>query len=486
MPNSFILFPALLCFIFLPACSSRMEELTEKARRGDPQAQYELGICYQHGTDVPLDGFKAEEWLRRAAEQNHAEAQYELGLNADQRGNSEDALKWYRKAAEQKYAPAINDLGWCYLNGLGIGKDEKKAVELFRQAMKQEESYAINNLGLCYMQGWGVARDYEKAVSLFSKAAAVNRNPLALLNLGVCHDNGFGLPKDRKKAMEYFMQSAEQDCVDAMCHLALHYLREKEWKQAEAWFLKAAEKGEPRAFNLIGSFYTFNREVFDQEKAFYWLSKGAELNNPAAQANLAYLHETGSGGIRDLKKAFYWYQKSLALEWSIISCYFTGLYCIHGCGTEKNTERGLELLNEILEKKADDPPSLYTIAMHHWREQEYAEAYPLFMRAAKNGGMAAQYMTALCHVKGLGTGQDDFLAGCWMRLSAENGYEKARRLLPALQKRLSAGQWKQTGEFAVNHKKAVNTLYQDDYGEQRMEKALRGTDIPPTPDKPSK
>ena len=48
----------------------RFEELME-SDLGDPEVQYQIGLCYQRGEGVERDGAKAEMWLHRAAQQNH-------------------------------------------------------------------------------------------------------------------------------------------------------------------------------------------------------------------------------------------------------------------------------------------------------------------------------------------------------------------------------------------------------------------------------
>jgi TPR repeat protein len=49
------------------------------AEQGDAQAQYNLGIMYDNGQDVPQDYTAAASWYRKAAEQGHAQAQFNLG-----------------------------------------------------------------------------------------------------------------------------------------------------------------------------------------------------------------------------------------------------------------------------------------------------------------------------------------------------------------------------------------------------------------------
>ena len=40
-----------------------------------------------------------------------------------------EAVKWYRKAAEQNVAVAQNNLGDCYYNGEGVAKDWVEAYQ---------------------------------------------------------------------------------------------------------------------------------------------------------------------------------------------------------------------------------------------------------------------------------------------------------------------------------------------------------------------
>ena len=66
-----------------------------------------------------------------------------------------EAVKWYRKAAEQNLAEAQYNLGVCYYNGEGVAKDEVEAVKWFRKAAEQNYARAQYNLGVCYERGDG-------------------------------------------------------------------------------------------------------------------------------------------------------------------------------------------------------------------------------------------------------------------------------------------------------------------------------------------
>ena len=48
-----------------------------------------------------------------------------------------EAAKWYRKAAEQNFAAAQYNLGICYAKGEGVAKDQVEAVKWYRKAAEQ-------------------------------------------------------------------------------------------------------------------------------------------------------------------------------------------------------------------------------------------------------------------------------------------------------------------------------------------------------------
>ena len=52
----------------------------DAAEQGDADAQYNLGMLYDDGVNVPQDAAKAAKWFRRAAEQGHVAAQSKLGV----------------------------------------------------------------------------------------------------------------------------------------------------------------------------------------------------------------------------------------------------------------------------------------------------------------------------------------------------------------------------------------------------------------------
>jgi TPR repeat protein len=92
------------------------ETLRRKAERGDPEAEYKLGLAYDVGIGAPQDLAQAAAWYSSAAEQGYAAAQFSLGLMyANGRGVPQDLVRahvWLNLAAgaQQPGARSERDL----------------------------------------------------------------------------------------------------------------------------------------------------------------------------------------------------------------------------------------------------------------------------------------------------------------------------------------------------------------------------------------
>ena len=86
---------------------------------------------------------------RKAADQGHAEAQFNLGLmyaNGDGVAqNYAEAVKWFRKAADQGLAGAQSSLGNLYDNGVGVPEDDVQAYKWWNLAAAQGHKDAKYN-----------------------------------------------------------------------------------------------------------------------------------------------------------------------------------------------------------------------------------------------------------------------------------------------------------------------------------------------------
>jgi len=97
------LVPLLLLTLIASGCASRsVEELTRLSLIGDPNAQFELGLCYLNGDGVSHSDIKAAKLFFKAAKQDFKDAQRYLGIMyRDGRGvpkNEMESAKWFNRA----------------------------------------------------------------------------------------------------------------------------------------------------------------------------------------------------------------------------------------------------------------------------------------------------------------------------------------------------------------------------------------------------
>ena len=129
--------------------------------------------------------------------------------------NYEEAAKWFRKAAEQGHVYAQYNLGYCYDSGEGVTQNYEEAAKWYRKAAEQGRVEAQFSLGCCYYSGEGVTQNYKEAVTWY-RLAAEQGNAGAQYNLGGLFYFGRGVPQNDQKAREWWQKAAEQGNQDAI------------------------------------------------------------------------------------------------------------------------------------------------------------------------------------------------------------------------------------------------------------------------------
>ena len=129
--------------------ATALREWAPLAKRGDADAQYNLGQMYRKGEGVPQDYKTAAKWYTLAAKQGDASAQGNLGLmyrkGAGVPQDYKTAVKWYTLAAEQGDATAQSNLGAMYYNGNGVIQDDVYAHMWFNIAASNGNKFATKN-----------------------------------------------------------------------------------------------------------------------------------------------------------------------------------------------------------------------------------------------------------------------------------------------------------------------------------------------------
>ena len=195
------------------------------AEQGHADAQYNLGCLFKNGQGVAQDDVEAMRWYRLAAEQGLAKAQVLLGLGFNYgRGVKQDyveAARWFRLAAEQGNAHAQYLLGVKLSNGQGVKKDYVEAARLYRLAAEQGYVHAQFQLGVKLSKGQGVKQDYVEAARWF-RLAAEQGNVHAQFELGEMLLYGIGVIRDRAAAVRFYRLAAAQGDKEAQSRIALY------------------------------------------------------------------------------------------------------------------------------------------------------------------------------------------------------------------------------------------------------------------------
>ena len=178
--------------------------------KGNADAKYFLGRCYEGGLGVQQDYEEAVKWYRKAVEQDNTDAQWQLGYCYEKGfGVSQDfneALKWYRKAAERGNAKYQFYLGTIYeTDGNGYPQDYQESVKWYREAA----GHVKWNYGLATDEKW-----YRKVIRYFAwsrgkKVGELANAVPAIYALGRCYEDGHGVPKDTNEAIRLFRKAAK-------------------------------------------------------------------------------------------------------------------------------------------------------------------------------------------------------------------------------------------------------------------------------------
>lgn len=152
-----------------------IEQWTDAATKGYPQAQYQLGKLHPRGK-LSAEQYKvASEWFQKAANQGHTDSQYRLAVLRYRQKDPHYDINSYVKAlsalSKNGHAKAQYSLGSLYNRGEVAKGTPEDAVYWLRMAAAQDSGSAQYKLGLLYEEGKGVEANLAEAVNWYRNAA---------------------------------------------------------------------------------------------------------------------------------------------------------------------------------------------------------------------------------------------------------------------------------------------------------------------------
>ncbi|NXV74823.1 DELE protein, partial [Atlantisia rogersi] len=151
------------------------------ADRGYSKAQFNVGLCYQHGRGTAKDLEKAAFYYCRAASSCHPMAQYHYAryllrhTPEDEWDRHQKAVTFLEQAAMAGITEAQAYLGVFYMKGLQ--PREQRGLKYLLLAAKNGDAQSRYHVGVCYEKGLGVQQNLAEAMRHYRQSAAAgNRN----------------------------------------------------------------------------------------------------------------------------------------------------------------------------------------------------------------------------------------------------------------------------------------------------------------------
>ena len=158
-----------------------------------------------------------------------------------------DEARWHLERLMPSDDPEVNfELGHILALGLGGGQDYHRAADCLQKATALPE--ARLELAKLYLYGLGVPRDQAKAVQLMETESTATI-PESAYTLGLAYSHGIGVERNEAKAMLLFQYAAEHGHAHAMHELARR-LSDTDPAKAYYWYRLARDRLPP---GLVGA-----------------------------------------------------------------------------------------------------------------------------------------------------------------------------------------------------------------------------------------
>lgn len=290
-------------------------DIREKARKGDMEACATLGYYFE---SQQMNVGKAVELYQLAASKGNPQGLYRLGYCYESgmgvKKDESKALQYYTLSSDKGYGLAQMVLGGRYQAGLcGLKVDYQKAFSLYTKAAQQNVLGAKTYLAKLYLDGMGVSKDFNKALKLLKEEADLGAS-LALFTLAQLYENGEGVARDYRKAVTYYEKVAhiyeEADIRIGELYESDQYGM-KDLVKAEAYYKKASDLGNTLGECAYGRMLHERGCYKDAYEMFLLAAEDTEQPVAEAMRALSAYFRQGLGGVaKDAAKSKYWMEEA--------------------------------------------------------------------------------------------------------------------------------------------------------------------------------
>ncbi len=447
------------------------------AKLGDPFAQIEIAKCLLKGRGVEANPLEAASFLKEAAAQGIAEADYLLGWIYTTSANRTLAkpaqgLRLLKKAAACGYKDAARLLGQ-----LCLGKEPPQVEEglaWLKKAALLGDLQSQGLLGTLYMKSKWMEPNLDEAIKWLEMGAAQG-DLVTTFSLGslLYSQSRYDEAKEYlEKGITSNSDDEEIREIKLICYriLAQIYAKEDNPLLAVKYYKLCPE--EPDVMYRLGYLYDVNEDLdSDKSLAISCLMKAAQQNHVEAQyvlgcvlAKLAGADSAYGSG------AFQWFSEA-ANNKHLRACFELGCIYLNGeLGQKVELQKAWKLLLQPAKQGHANAQFLLGCMCTFWPglKPKYPEGVRWFVQAAEQGHVEACFNLGYAYHMGQGIELSLPLAVSWYLKSAKTGHINSQInlgvILLSMKNREEGIYWLERAarQESPNAKQILNTIYLDE------------------------
>eukprot|EP00038_Savillea_parva_P002687 m.116551 g.116551 ORF g.116551 m.116551 type:complete len:928 (-) comp10922_c2_seq2:157-2940(-) len=446
--------------------------------RGDADAAYNVALLYMRGAhaenakpNLPraLEAFKVAADLGK-----EADTEYLVGTWLGQGQGTPDgpdhtaASEYIRRAADQGHGDAAYSYAVMHMRGLGVEKNDDRAVEYLTIAANTGHPSATAILGKMasrqsvdskktdtaktmkfdeehwsaqYPGGWTQSPIFQSCIV----PAVDNDDVQCNFNLGLLFATGTAQANpNAKTAAQFYRTAAKAGNAKAAFNLALLYEQEGVTvfgfdapSQALHWFRVAASSGLHGAQVALGTMYErgYGMGRPNATAALEWYTVAAEGGQVGAQYKVGTMHAQGVGCVRDHSVAEEWFRQAAIHNHTEARLVLAVAAEKAGRDTdaiswlapaaESGDATAMHRLGELLARPSATPRATSAPERNGKRMHDFSTATYWLQKAAEAGVTGAMMSLADFLTRGVGGAKDTDAASTWVRRAAEAGHKGA-------------------------------------------------------------
>ncbi|MBE6519879.1 MAG: ATP-binding cassette domain-containing protein [Thermoplasmata archaeon] len=424
--------PKVVCAKYTKALSESYDVVYDQALSGVASAQYRLAMMYRDGKDVEKDDEQYKEWMKKAADQGHVDAQVAYADILYDSGTEEDlseALILYQSAADKGNSSARMKVS-SFAGSNESDPDRAEILEICRAMAESGNPSDVTRYAAVLLKTAWNEEDRKKAYEKYMEASE-DGNPDVYYQLAIMRRDGIGTKKSTDGYLEMLHKAAEAGHLKSMSDLATMYqegkLLEPDEKKAFRWHMKAARNGSVSSQYRVACMYRDGEGVeMDKEKSEKWFHIYSHAVIAQYQMVAADVIKFRPGTDADPDELIT--KAAMAYNPRAI----TALASIYASGSNRIADK--ERAKQCYLKAAEQPGTPRMILGDMYYEgrifdQDFAKAAEMYLSCSYVLDLDRCYRMYLMFKDGIGVEKDMAEAKKYLKRAAAKGHREARRIL---------------------------------------------------------